>query len=178
MKDLVSLLDRLLDPYAAMVGDDFAAYRNHACRVAIFHSLLNPQAEDQDLLKLATAAAFHDLGIWSAQSFDYIDPSVQLATEFLSAQSRMDLLDDVSAMIRAHHKVTPCCGGIMQSAEQFRRADWIDVSAGVFNFGISRRAIAQVRAHFPSAGFHKLLLKLSFKRAATHPLSPLPMLQW
>lgn len=178
MKDLVSLLDRLLSPYAAMIGKDFVAYRNHACRVAIFHSLLHTRSEVQDPLTLAAAAAFHDLGIWSARTFDYIDPSVQLAADYLSAQSRIDLLDDVSAMIRSHHKVTPCCGEAVQSAEQFRRADWMDVSAGVINFGISRRAIAQVRARFPGAGFHKLLFKLSLKRVITHPWNPLPMLQW
>jgi hypothetical protein len=177
VRDIISMLDQLLDPFAGLLGDDFNAYRNHACRVASFYSLLEPEA-DHDMTKLAVAAAYHDIGIWTAGSFDYILPSTELATNVLREKGRTDLIDEVTAMIRDHHKLTPCCSRIPRSAEHFRKADWMDVSTGILHFGITRNAARDVKQRFPGAGFHRLLLKLSLKRAFTHPLSPLPMLRW
>jgi HD superfamily phosphodiesterase len=42
-----------------------------------------------ELEKIAVAAVFHDLGIWTNHTFDYIAPSVTLAREHLAA---LDLL--------------------------------------------------------------------------------------
>jgi hypothetical protein len=177
VENLLPLLDRLLAPHAVTIGDDFIAYRNHACRVASFHCVME-RAARRDPHKLAVAAAYHDLGIWSAGTFDYIEPSIHAAVEFLREESRQDLVDEVAAMIRDHHKVTPCGDRAPPGADVFRRADWVDVSAGLLRFGIPRDTIADVRRRFPNAGFHKLLLKLSAKRLVRHPLSPLPMLRW
>ena len=33
--------------------------------------------------KIAVAAVFHDIGIWSNKTFDYLEPSVALAREYL-----------------------------------------------------------------------------------------------
>lgn len=177
MKVIIPLLDTMLAPYAELLGEDFTAYRNHACRVATFHCLLQPVAE-QDHVRLAAAAAYHDLGIWTAGTFDYIEPSVQLAASCLRAQDRWDLIDEVVEMISNHHKLTPCCDRVQSAAETFRRADWMDVSAGLLRFGVSRDSASAVVRDFPRKGFHKVLLKMSLKRAVTHPLSPLPMLRW
>jgi hypothetical protein len=170
-------MDGLLARYAGVIGDDFIPYRNHVCRVASFHCLLQPPAA-RDLHKIAVAAVYHDLGIWSAGTFDYIGPSMAAAAQFLRAESRPELVDEVAVMIRDHHKLTPCCAGAPPSADAFRRADWVDVSAGALRFGIARDDIAAVRRRFPHAGFHRLLVKLTLKRLATHPLNPLPMLRW
>ena len=62
-------------------------------------------------------------------------------------------------------------------AEPFRRADWIDVTRGLRTFGLPRVVINEVFAAWPSAGFHRRLVELSFERLRTHPLSPLPMLR-
>jgi hypothetical protein len=81
-------------------------------------------------------------------------------------------------MIRFHHKITPCPDGVPPAAELFRRADWVDVSAGFLRFGLPRKAVTEIRRTFPVAGFHCLLSRLALRRFVTHPFSPLPMLRW
>ena len=71
-------LDRVLETHAVELGADFTAYRNHTYRVVNFCAALAPCADDA-LEKVALAAAFHDLGIWTAHTFDYLQPSIELA---------------------------------------------------------------------------------------------------
>ena len=59
---------------------DFTAYRNHAYRVVNFCAHSRP-APTPRLEKIALAAAFHDLGIWTAHTFDYLEPSIDLACD-------------------------------------------------------------------------------------------------
>jgi len=40
--------------------------------------------------KIAAAAVFHDLGIWTDRTFDYIAPSIAIAREYLVARARED----------------------------------------------------------------------------------------
>ena len=70
-------LDRVLETHASALGDDFNAYRNHTYRVVNLCTALSPCA-DASLEKVALAAAFHDLGIWTNGTFDYIAPSITL----------------------------------------------------------------------------------------------------
>lgn len=177
MEGVIAMLDAVLNPYIPHLGEDFAAYRNHACRVASFHCLLRP-ADSIDLEQLAIAAAYHDLGIWCAGSFDYIGPSIDQAGHALRQAGRHDLMESVTAMIQDHHKITRCRADAPPAAETFRRADWMDVSCGLLRFGVSRKSIARVKQQYPNAGFHALLLKLALRHGAAHPLRPLPMLRW
>jgi hypothetical protein len=62
----IATLDTILQGHAAALGRDFTAYRNHAYRVANF--CLAPDRAMQ-IEKVAIAAAFHDLGIWTAATF-------------------------------------------------------------------------------------------------------------
>lgn len=81
-------------------------------------------------------------------------------------------------MIRAHHKLTPWRGpgGLV---EPFRRADWIDVTRGlVGGRRLAPGRLAALYATWPDAGFRRRLVDLSLRRAARHPLSPLPMLRF
>lgn len=171
----VPRLDALLDRHADALGADFAAYRNHTYRVANFHFLLDAAG---DLDKLAIAAAYHDLGIWTARTFDYLAPSIALATAYLDEIGKAEWGSEVAAMIDNHHKVTRCRAGVPASAETFRRADWIDVSLGRLRFGLARCAVVDVLRLFPNAGFHRRLARLSLQRLVRHPLRPLPMFRW
>jgi HD superfamily phosphodiesterase len=56
--------------------------------------------------KIAVAAVFHDLGIWTNQTFDYIAPSVAIAREHLAARGMADWIPEIEAMIVDHHKIT------------------------------------------------------------------------
>ncbi|BDU16604.1 hypothetical protein [Lysobacter auxotrophicus] len=172
----VPSLDALLDRHADPLGAAFNAYRNHAYRVLNFHCLLS--TGDVDLEKLSIAVAYHDLGIWSAGTFDYLAPSIAMANAHLHDIGRMEWSEEIAAMIDHHHKMTPCDRRERASVETFRRADWIDVSKGRVRFGLKRCVVSSVMNMFPALGFHRLLLKLSLKRMLTHPLNPLPMLRW
>lgn len=177
MSALIARIDAILLPHTEALGRDHAAYRNHACRVALTHQLLDP-AEGEAAERLAIAAAHHDLGIWTERTFDYIEPSVNMAARYLHAIGRDGWTAEVAAMIRNHHKLTRCEPAASRAAEAFRRADWIDVSGGLRRFGVSRAAVAALQRPLPCRGFHRRLLQLTLKHAATHPLHPLPMFRW
>jgi hypothetical protein len=170
-------LDRVLDTHAAALGADFTAYRNHTYRVANLCLALEP-AGDEALETVALAAAFHDLGIWTARTFDYLPPSIDLACDHLACSGHVDWRAGVAGMIREHHKIRRYRGDDAALIEPFRRADWIDVSLGVLSFGLRREKRREIFAKWPNAGFHRRLAQLTWKRFREHPLSPLPVLKW
>lgn len=169
-------VDELLADHARALGADAIAYGNHCQRVLHFFFELAPRS-DEALAKGAIAVAFHDLGIWTAQTFDYLAPSAALAAAHLTSIGRAEWTDEIVAMIDLHHKISRSDVPDAWLVEPFRKADWIDVSLGVVRFGVSRRRVAEVRAAFPNAGFHARLVSLTCARAATHPLDPLPMMK-
>ena len=86
-------IDDVLDAHAPALGKDFVAYRNHVYRVM---NLCVAIVGDRGALeKIATAAVFHDLGIWTDRTFDYLAPSIALAREHLAARAREDWIDSV-----------------------------------------------------------------------------------
>ena len=76
-------LDTILSAHKAALGGDFDGYRNHAYRVANF-CVAQSSRDPEQVEKIAITAAFHDLGIWTAGTFDYLQPSVNVAREYLS----------------------------------------------------------------------------------------------
>ena len=169
-------VEEVLDNHALELGHDFIAYRNHVYRVV---NLCVAIVGDGcvELEKIVVAAVFHDLGIWTNHTFDYIRPSVTLAREHLSASAHADWIPEIEAMIVDHHKITPSRPNRVSLVEPFRRADWIDVSRGFRTFGVSHSFIASVFTAWPSAGFHWRLLALTVDRFLKHPLTPLPMVR-
>ena len=88
-------------------------------------------APDADSLeKIAIAAAFHDLGIWTDHAFDYLTPSVKHAKAYLGRHDRAEWTAEIAEMICQHHKVSAYAGAAGSLVEPFRRADWIDVTRG------------------------------------------------
>ena len=171
----VPTIDEVLHDHASELGDDFTAYRNHAYRVV---NLCAAIVKDHvDLEKIAVAAVFHDLGIWTNKTFDYIAPSVALARGYLAAHGRAVWIAEIERMIADHHKITPSHADHGSLVEPFRRADWIDVTRGLRTFGLPRPLIRSVLASWPSAGFHSRLVQLTLERFRTHPLTPLPMVK-
>lgn len=172
----IPALDALLNAYRDALGADFVAYRNHTYRVVNLCMTLSASAGAQ-LEKVATAAAFHDLGIWTDKTFDYLEPSVRLASAHLTRVGRDTWVPEVSEMILEHHKVLPLNDPAYSLAEPFRKADWIDVTRGLLALGISRAYLGYLFSTWPSAGFHRRLVHLSCRRLLTHPWNPLPMLR-
>jgi HD domain len=171
----VPTIDEVLRDHASELGHDFIAYRNHVYRVV---NLCAAMTEGRgDLEKIAVAAVFHDLGIWTNKTFDYIAPSVALAREYLAAHDRAAWVAEIERMIEDHHKITPSHADRDSLVESFRRADWIDVTRGFRTCGLPRQVIRSVLAGLPSAGFHWRLVQLTLERFRRHPLTPLPMVK-
>src|SRR5262249_20796312 len=157
-------IEEVLDHHASELGDDLIGYRNHVYRVVNLCLAIVGDSR-VELEKIAVAAVFHDLGIWTNHTFDYIAPSAALAREHLAARGMADWIPEIQAMIVDHHKITSARpsphpstiarGGVegQSLVESFRRADWIDVTRGLRRFGLRRTCVAAVAATWPSAGF-------------------------
>jgi hypothetical protein len=172
----IPVLDTILNVHAAALGGDFEGYRNHAYRVANL-CVSQSSGSAEEIEKVAIAAAFHDLGIWTDRTFDYLTPSVSLARAYLSDSGRPEWIPEITEIILSHHMVSRHNGADGWLVEPFRRADWMDVSMGVIAFGLSRRLFDATLSSWPRAGFHKRLVQLALRRAWTHPWSPLPMVR-
>jgi hypothetical protein len=170
----IPTVDDVLNDHATALREDFLGYRNHVYRVV---NLCVAFAGRRELEKIAVAAAFHDLGIWTNGTFDYIAPSVALAKDYLIARARADWLAEIEPMIAEHHKITASTGGPHALAEAFRRADWIDVTRAIRSFGVPRAFVSRLFTTWPSAGFHWRLVTLTLDRFRRHPLTPLPMVR-
>src|SRR5262249_25802944 len=139
-------------------------------------ALRPPDADGRE--KIAIAAAMHDLGIWTAHTFDYLPPSIELATAHLRRGGRAEWTAEITATIGEHHKLSMDRENPDWLVEPFRRADAVDVSRGVIRFGLPRSLLRQVFSTWPDAGFHRRLAQLALQRLQSHPLSPLPMVRW
>jgi predicted metal-dependent HD superfamily phosphohydrolase len=169
--------DEILTSFALAIGADLQGYRNHIYRVLNFHAALSA-ADGLPSDAVQIAAAFHDLGIWTDDTLDYLPPSIALATEYLESQQRSDLKEEVSALILEHHKLRRYRGACAESVEAFRQADLVDVSLGLVRFGLPRSFVKTVQSTFPDHGFHSMLMKLSARQLIRSPLRPLPMFRW
>lgn len=173
---VIPTIDRLLLDHKTELGGDFVGYRNHVYRVANLCVALAAEGWDH-VEKIAIAAVFHDLGIWTDGTFDYLQPSVRLARAHLEQSGQVEWIAEVEMMILEHHKLSAYRANPGWLVESFRRADWIDVSCGLRRFGLSEQCVAPIFSTWPDAGFHRRLLQLSLKRLRTNPWAPLPMLK-
>jgi hypothetical protein len=160
------------------MGKDLQAYKNHVYRMFNFAAWYVGYDEEH-LQKLAIAAAFHDIGIWTHQTFDYLAPSEQEAMQYLS---KYDLPEEwhmeIGLMIERHHQLRAYDGIYRNTVEAFRQADLVDLSKGLVRGKLPFAAVAKATATFPYLGFHLLLTKLAFRQFISHPLNPLPMMRW
>jgi hypothetical protein len=170
----VPTIDDVLHEHTTALRGDFVAYRNHVYRILNLCVVLAGRSE---LEKIAVAAVFHDLGIWTNGTFDYIAPSVALAHDYLVTRGREAWTAEIEGMIADHHKITRSTAAPDSLVEAFRRADWIDVTRGLRTFGIPRPFVARLFAAWPDAGFHWRLVTLTLDRFRSHPLTPLPMVK-
>jgi hypothetical protein len=172
----IATLDELLHAHAAALGGDFTAYRNHTYRVVNLCAAFSSSGDPEQLEKMAIAAAFHDLGIWTDGTFDYLQPSVRLARAHLDRSGRAEWTPEITEMILEHHKISAYRGNPHWLVEPFRRADWVDVSR-LLTFGLSRSLLREIFSTWPGAGFHKMLVRLELKHLRAHPRNPLPMMR-
>lgn len=169
------VIKEVLEKYKQAMFDDYEPYKNHVYRV--YSNCLSIDNENSNHQKYAIAAAFHDIGIWTNQTFDYLKPSEHQAILYLTEIGKTEWIDEITSMIHWHHKVTRFQGKHQRTVDTFRKADWIDVSLGIVSFGIKNENLEAIRKKFPNLGFHLFIIKETLKRFFKHPLSPLPMLK-
>ena len=170
-------LDAILDAWRPVIGRDYVGYRNHVCRVLhCCFALRDCSTEERQ--KLVIAGAFHDLGIWTERTFDYLAPSIALASRYLAERGLDGWIPEIAMMIDLHHKLRAYRGGAYPLVEVFRRGDLVDVSWGLVRFGLPWAYVRDAQRRFPDAGFHGRLVQLTAQRFAEHPLSPIPVLKW
>jgi hypothetical protein len=177
MSQPVPGLDALFAPWRPALGKDALPYRNHVERLLAICMKINQPLVEAELLAFRVAAVFHDLGIWSDGTFDYLPPSRVRAVEWLQAHGHENKAGLVEALIENHHKIRSV-GDHSDAVEVFRRADWMDVSLGLINFGLPRPEYRAILKAIPDAGFHKRLLELGGKQMLTKPWQPMPMMRW
>lgn len=167
------IIDGVILSYQSQLGSHYAKYRNHVYRVFNLAIILsNPDQENTNAI--AIAAAFHDLGIWTANTFDYLAPSIALARKYLAQNNLLHLEPLVIETINNHHKLSAYKSDVV--VEAFRKADLIDLSFGLIKFGMDAKTVKALRKQFPSSGFHRFIIMQALKNTARHPLNPLPMM--
>ncbi len=100
----IPTVSAVLGNHVSALGRDFIAYRNHVYRVLNLCLAIAGEGDPVELEKIAVAAVFHDLGIWTNHTFDYIAPSFALAREHLSVCAHADWIPEIEAMIVDHRK--------------------------------------------------------------------------
>jgi len=168
------LVETIFSNYKDILGADFQAYKNHVYRVINLCYAAGPcDAIAQE--KIQIAACFHDIGIWTAKTLDYLPPSVVEAARYLRQVDKVAWTTEITGMIEFHHRVKSCDDSISPLVEQFRRADVADFSLGLFKMGFPASLIAELKQNFPNSGFHLRLLQLGSSWFLKNPLNPLPM---
>jgi len=170
------MVEDVLTSFHAPLGRDAIAYRGHVYRVLNVSCALLRESRAPDALALA--AVCHDLGIWSAGTFDYLGPSQQVAERWAEAHALSVDMRKVRRMIELHHKLRPCAAADGPESECMRRADLTDLTFGLVRFGLPRGYLRELRAAFPNAGFHRCLARVGLRWWLRHPARPLPMLTW
>lgn len=166
------IIDSVLNLYKTELGKDYEQYKNHVYRV--FNLSVPYILSNKNITNLAITCAFHDIGIWTNNTFDYLSPSIKLAKKYC-VDNNLDFrtIDDIEIMISKHHKLTKIKNNDL--AEIFRISDLVDLTWGFIRKGRSKQDIKMLKKTFPNKGFHLNLTKLFFKNLFINPLNPLPM---
>lgn len=168
------LVDDALGTFRSVIGGDFEGYSNHVYRVInLCYSLGDFSVIDKE--KIQIAACFHDIGIWTETTLDYLAPSEAVATEYLAAEGKQAWVAEITEMIEMHHCVRSCANSRFPLVEAFRRADIADFSLGNVRMGIAKELMDRLKSEFPNSGFHRRLVQLGGRWLLRHPLNPLPM---
>ncbi len=174
IEPIIPEIESILKEWQTELGKQYTSYRNHVYRMLHFCLYLK-KCSKEEKAKLYIAASFHDLGIWTHSTLDYLPPSILLAKNHLIKIQKEDWFDEISLMIDMHHKISKYKNNQYPLVELFRKGDLVDFSLGIFSCNVPNSIIKQVKHSFPNSGFHVFLLKLGFFWILRHPLNPLPI---
>jgi hypothetical protein len=173
----ILFLEQILVPWRERIGGDFEGYKNHVSRMLNFCFALRV-CSDEEREKLIIAGAFHDIGIWSDGTVDYLPPSIAQAKLYLTERGLTDWIAEIELIIDLHHKMRPYRGSASPLVEVFRKADLADFSLGLVKGSVPGATVRAAKAAYPNAGFHKRLMQLAGGWFARHPVSPPPFMKW
>ncbi|WP_019925826.1 hypothetical protein [Nocardia sp. BMG111209] len=165
------IVDAVLDRYRREIGESLPTYRNHVLRSLNYQQLLLGEPVPD---AAALAWAVHDLGIWTAGTWDYLEPSADLVEQH-AADFGVDDIEGARRMVLDHHRLR---ANNDRLSETFRVADRIDASRGLLRRPATRADVEAVVAQLPYRGFHAFLVRRATLYALTHPTHPLPMVRW
>jgi hypothetical protein len=160
-----------------LAGADPAPMENHCERVFVIASELG-QAESREVDEevLACAASLHDAGLFDgAASKDktYVEDGARLARELLEPLGwTAERLQRCMDAIECHHELRSQWAKGAE-VELMRRADLVDVSAGVVNFGFSRSRYRELVAEVPREGMYRGVAGLVGHALRERPLTML-----
>ena len=177
IEERIPLLEEILERWKNELGNDYTGYKNHVYRMIHFCFALHV-CTDEERQKIIIAGGFHDLGIWTNSTIDYLSPSIALAKEYLKQNNLEPWIPEIELMIDMHHKLRKYQDDRYPLVEVFRRGDLVDFSLGVVKWGLPKSYIKRVKEQFPNAGFHKRLVQLAGGWFSRHPLSPPPFMKW
>jgi hypothetical protein len=171
-------------------GDDYQSYRNHCLRVLSFAKYFLPshvyEVHPNAMNILAMALAYHDVGLWTDQQLNYLEPSFRRMEENVGKDQIFTLhhISIARDIIRYHHKVTNFHSSnkaVEAMVNAVRKADWADVTMGILRFGMPTDLLEMAYQKVPSYGFHQMLAGMS-SRLSPHSflgrLEVLKILKW
>lgn len=168
------IMDNILESYKGYLGADYQKYRGHCYRLINYMIALGLGEEDLEVCQYAIP--FHDLGIWTAQTMDYLAPSCEEAIKYIKKNNENIDSKQVSNIINNHHKITKIKGD--SGAELLRKADLIDLTTSFVSFGIDKKTKKIIKQRFPYHGFQFFIYKKVMKHAIRNILNPFPMLKF
>lgn len=177
IEEQIALVEEILTQWQAQLGRDYMGYRNHVYRMLNFcFALHDCTAEARQ--KLVIAGCFHDLGLWTSHTLDYLPPSIALAKNYLTQNRLDDWQSEIALMIAMHHKLSRYRDERYPLVELFRKGDLVDFSLGIVPCGLPAAYITRVKSCFPNAGFHQRLVQVTLGWVPRHPTKPLPIFKW
>ncbi|MGH3697475.1 MAG: hypothetical protein ACRDRX_26415 [Pseudonocardiaceae bacterium] len=172
------LVEEILGSHREHAGGDergWTSYRGHVYRVFNLARAVVPDRDDRDD-KLAIAAAFHDIDVFS--SLNYLGSSIRTMDAWLQLTGRGVWAEELAVIVAKHHHLTPYRGRHAALAEAFRRADLNDLSQGLIRSGLPREHVRAVRESIDVGVFFSRTVPGAIVRhLVRHPLDPLPMVR-
>lgn len=153
--------EKYVNLFKKELGDDMQGYVNHCYRV-LSYTVHYLGGNETFVPQIATALAFHDLGLWSDDALRYLEPSLERAAQYVGKLFSKDDLDLINNIIYLHHKITPFHGTHEDVVNAAIKADLLDFSLGLANHGMPYSHVRKVNAVLPNAGFHVSLARLLF----------------
>jgi len=173
----IKLIDDILNEWKEIIGDDFEGYKNHVYRMVNYCFVLR-KCTLEERKKIIIAGCFHDIGIWTEKTIDYISPSVLAANQYLSENDLLEWKEEIGLMIKEHHKLNKCDNNELSLVETFRKGDLVDFSLGLIKSGVPKSFIKNIKNEIPNSGFHLGLIKKIGPWLLRNPLNPAPMFKW